>query len=734
MTVRKSRPSKSAARENTRPEPPAAPARASGRLLWLLPVLWLATLAAYQPAWHGGLLWDDDGHITGSALRSVEGLRRIWFEVGATQQYYPLVHSTFWVLHRLWGDHTLGYHLLNISLHACSAFLVAVLLRRLNVRGAALAAAIFALHPVHVESVAWITELKNTLSGALYLTAALAYLHFDAGRRKRFYALALGLFVLALLSKTVTATLPAALLVVFWWQRGRLTWRTDAAPLAPFFALGIAGGLLTAWVERTFIGARGEEFQFTLIERGLIAGRVIWFYLAKLVWPSDLIFIYRRWPISESAPWQYLYPLGVVLLLAGVWRWRTRSRAPLAALLFFCGTLFPALGFFNVFPFRFSFVADHFQYLASLGIIALGAAGLTNLAERWRRRFPQAPAAVALGVLVPFAVLTWQQSHVYVNADTLYRSTINRNPECWLAYNNLGELKLHGSVDDAKEAVVQITESLRINPNNPDAHNNLAIGLQRLGRPDEALTHYQHAVRGNPRLAAAQRNLGLLLLEMGRLDEAVAVMQEAVRYRPRAPEARTGLGDALQRAGRFDEAIAQYAEAIRAKPDYADAHQNMGLALERAGRRQEAVAAYENALRLLPGSAAVHAGLGYVLLKMGRRDEALTHVQEALRLDPAYAPAHYSLGNILQGAGRLEEAVAQYQEALKAEQGAGAAGIHNDLGVALAMLGRFDVAAAHFKDALRLKPDFPDARANLARALAVLGKGKTPPALSDVHR
>jgi tetratricopeptide (TPR) repeat protein len=687
-------------------------------------VLWLATLAVYQPAWHGGLLWDDDGHITESALRSVDGLRRIWFELGATQQYYPLVHSAFWVLHRLWGDSTLGYHLLNISLHAGSAFLVAVILRRLNVPGAALAAAIFALHPVHVESVAWITELKNTLSGAMYLGATLAYLHFDAGRRKRWYVLALGLFVLALLSKTVTATLPAALLVVFWWQRGRLSWRRDAAPLVPFFALGIAGGLLTAWVERTFIGARGEDFQFTLIERGLIAGRVIWFYLAKLVWPTDLIFIYRRWQISQGEAWQYLFPLGVVVLLAALWRWRTRSRAPLAAMLFFCGTLFPALGFFNVFPFKFSFVADHFQYLASLGIIALGAAGLANLAERWRPRFPQATTVVALGVLLPLAALTWRQSHQYAGADTLYRSTLSRNPSCWLAYNNLGELKLHGSVEDAKEGVAQIRESLKINPDNPEAHNNLAIGLQRLGLLDEALVQYREAVKGNARLAVAQRNLGLLLLDMGRLDEAVAAMQDAVRYRPRAPEARTALGDALQRAGRFDEAIAQYAEAIRLKPDYGDARQNRGLALERAGRLQEAVTAYEDALKLLPGSAAVQAGLGYVLLRTGRRDEALSHVQEALRLDPASAPAHYSLGNILQGAGRLEEAVAQYQEALKTERGPGAAGIHNDLGVALAMLGRVGDAATEFKEALRLRPDFPDAQANLAKAQAVLGKGK----------
>ena len=233
----------------------------------LFAALLATTLLAYQPAWHGGVLWDDDAHITAPALQSTEGLRRIWFDIGATQQYYPLAHSAFWVIHRLSGDNTLGYHLTNIFLHASSALLIALILRRLKVPGAELAAALFALHPVHVESVAWITELKNTLSGVLYLSAALVYLTFDERRRWSRYALALGLFALALLSKTVTASLPAALLIVIWWQRGRIDWRRDVTPLAPFFVLGLASGLTTAWVERTFIGAHGAEFQFTFVER-----------------------------------------------------------------------------------------------------------------------------------------------------------------------------------------------------------------------------------------------------------------------------------------------------------------------------------------------------------------------------------------------------------------------------------------------------------------------------------
>ncbi len=349
-------------RDGARPAAPTIPAREGWRPWLIAAALLVATLAAYQPAWNGGMLWDDDKHVTSPELRSPDALPRIWFDVGATQQYYPVVHSAFWIQHRLWGDATTGYHIVNVVLHVLSALLLFLILRQLAIPGALLAAAVFALHPVHVESVAWITELKNTLSGVFCLLAALAYLRYDRNRNASTYAISFGLFVLALLSKSVTATLSGALLVVLWWQRGRLGWRRDVVPLLPFMGVGAASGLFTAWVERTHIGAEGPEFSLTLVERALIAGRAIWFYLAKLLWPIDLVFIYPRWQVSQGEAWQYLYPAGVVVLLATLWLLRKRSRAPIAALLIFAGTLFPVLGFFNVFPFRYSFVADHFQY------------------------------------------------------------------------------------------------------------------------------------------------------------------------------------------------------------------------------------------------------------------------------------------------------------------------------------------------------------------------------------
>jgi tetratricopeptide (TPR) repeat protein len=689
----------------------------------LFAALLLATLAVFQPAWHGGFLWDDDAHVTEAALRSWDGLGRIWFDLGATQQYYPLVHSAFWVMHRLWGDWTTGYHLVNIVLHAFSACLVAVILRRLRVPGAVLAAAIFALHPAHVESVAWITELKNTLSGALYLWATLAYLHFDENRSRRAYALAVGLFALALASKTVTATWPVAMLVVAWWRRGRVDWRRDVLSLAPLVVVGAASGLLTAWVEHTFIGAQGAEFQFTLIERTLIAGRAIWFYLGTLLWPANVMFVYPKWDIRQDVWWQYLYPLAALILLVACWAWRRRSRGPLAALLLFVITLAPALGFVNVYPFRFSFVADHFQYLASIAVIALVAAGIAIATRRYAGRGTRVSAAVLLIVSAPLAGLSWRESHQYGDAETLYRTTIERNPGAWMAHHNLAVIKARGSAADVEVAVVHATEAIRLNPTEADAHNTLGIALQRQGRLEEAGAQYAEAIRLRPGRPSAHNNLGTVRQAQGRLEEAAGHYAEAVRLEPRYGEAHRNLGLVLQNLGRNEEAIAHLQETVRLEPSSAVAHDALGTALLRHRRPAEAIAEYRAAMAADSNDAEARNNLGFALESTGRLDEAAAAYRDALRLKPDASRTRENLGRALYGRAhqfhtqnRLEEAVTQYREALTFVWAPGAAQVHNDLGVALAGLGRFEAARAEFLAALAIRPDFPDARANLARA------------------
>ena len=398
--------------------------------------IFVAVFLAYFPAIQGTPLWDDSSHITKPQSQSVSGLWRIWTDLTATQQYYPLLHSAFWMEHRIWGDAVAGYHLMNILLHAAAACLVAIIARRLALPGAWLAAFVFALHPVCVEAVAWISEQKSTLSAVFYLAAALVYLRFNSERKRSQYFAAAGLFVLAVLTKTVTATLPAALLVVMWWKNGRLSWKRDVLPLLPWFAFGIAAGIFTAWVEWKFIGAKGADFELTFLERTLLACRIVWFYAAKVIWPFDLIFTYPRWQIDRHEWWQYLFPFALVAALTGLWlSGAAKSRTTWRRLCFSCGTLVPVLGFLNVYPFRFSYVADHFQYLASLGIIIPASSGLVLVL----RKFPSLGTFVPAALVVFLGVLSWRQSGIYSDAETLYRATLARNPESWMAHHNLAK-------------------------------------------------------------------------------------------------------------------------------------------------------------------------------------------------------------------------------------------------------------------------------------------------------
>src|SRR2546430_3837444 len=318
---------------------------------WLLAIALLTiTLLAYSPAWNGKPIWDDDQHLTKPELRSWNGLEQIWANVGVTHQYYPIVHTLFWIEQRLWGDRFLYYHLINVLLHCGTALLLVSVVRELRLPGAWLAGALFALHPIEAESVAWMSELKNSLSGTLFLSSALLYLKFDRKRGRLTFFVSFGLFVLALLSKSAICVMPAAILVVLWWRQRQLLWKRDALPLVPFFVVGICGGLFTAWVERRFVGATGTAFNLSIIDRVLIAGRVFWFYLWKLFWPAKLLFVYPRWDINPAVWWQYLFPVSAFLLFATLFLFWRRLSGALSGFLVFAVMLFPALGFFNVYP------------------------------------------------------------------------------------------------------------------------------------------------------------------------------------------------------------------------------------------------------------------------------------------------------------------------------------------------------------------------------------------------
>jgi tetratricopeptide (TPR) repeat protein len=625
----------------------------------------IAALVAYQPAWKGTPLWDDAAHMTQPGLRSLTGLLHIWTEPGATLQYYPVAFSSFWVEDKLWGDSTLGYHLVNILLHVTGALLLFRILRRLEFSVPGLAAAIFALHPVQVESVAWIAELKNTLSGVCYLGAALAYLKFDQTRNKGWYAGALALFVIGLLTKTVIATLPAALLVVFWWQRGILSSKKDGAPLIPFFVVGIVAGLFTSWMERNNVGASGSNFNFSIIERCLIAGHAVWFYLAKLFWPADLIFSYPRWKISHAIWWQYLFPAALVLLLVGLWILRRWARGPLAVMLFFIGTLFPALGFLNVFPFKYSFVADHFQYLACIGPIVAASFGIHAVfCELRKRQWEIAFCATLLAVLW---VLTWRQSHMYTDIETLWRTTIARNPQSWLAQGDLGALLFErGQVD---QAIVRFRASLAIEPDDAEAVNNLGAALEKKGELNNAMDLFRRAFALRPQFAEAHWNLGNVLLEKGQIDDAILEYRKAESIRPDSGKLYVSLGGALLGKGQMDEAIDQFQKAVVIQPELVEAQNNLGNCLLRVGRIDEAIAHLEQALATDPGYAQAHYNLGNAFLQKHQVDEAIEQFQKLVAIQPDSAEARRSLGIALIQRGSVDEAIAQFQKALAIQPG-----------------------------------------------------------------
>jgi len=610
--------------------------------VWQGGLIVLLVFLAYLPALRGGFVWDDETYVTHNpTLHNLDGLQCIWFEVGAVPQYYPMVHTTFWLEYHLWGLNPFGYHLVNILLHAMAAILLWQVLLRLRIRGAWLAAVLFALHPVCVESVAWITERKNVLSAVFYFAAALAYLRFapleqnDSGRQRwGWHRVALVLFMAALLSKTVTCSLPAALLLVCWWKKGRLR-QNDIMPLLPFFATGVALGLLTAWMEKHHVGAQGAEWSLTFADRCLIAGRALWFYAGKLVWPAHLTFIYPRWVIEPAGWWQWLFPVATIGVVAGLWLARRRiGKGPLVAVLFFAGTLGPALGFVNVYPMRYSFVADHFQYLAGVGLITLCAAGLARI-----------PRVIPATLVVLLGALTWQQAGIYRNPETLWRDTLAKNPDCWMAHNNLGHLLSNqGHIEEAME---HYHKAIQIDPNSYETLGNLGNTLATLGRFDEAIKNYRKFIQINPNDAAALNNLALALVAQGRFDEAIENYYKAIQINPDYPDAQYNLGIALAAKGRSDEAIENYRNAIQINPNNCEALDNLGMVLTARGQFDEAIGDFRQAIQINSDRPDTFYHLGMTLGQLGRTREAMAQYREALRLNPNLAGALNNLAWVL---------------------------------------------------------------------------------------
>jgi tetratricopeptide (TPR) repeat protein len=607
------------------------------------------TVVVYLPTiLRAGFIWDDPEYIVHNpTLRNLGGLWAIWAHPLSLPQYYPLVHTTFWIEYHLWGLHPPGYHADNVLLQSAAAILLWRALCRLGIGGCFLAAAIFAIHPVQVESVAWASERKNVLSAVFYLLSLHAYLDFlgARGSRARPYLLSLAFFVAALLSKSVACSLPAAILLILWWQKGKLGWR-DVRPLAPFFLLGAVMAAATGILEQRHVGASGGEWSWSFADRCLIAGRAIWFYAGKLLWPAHLTFIYPQWQRMNFSqqPWLIAFPLSFLGVVAVLWLLRRRiGRGPLAATLFFAGTLLPALGFVNLYPMRYSFVADHFQYFACIGPIVLAAA----LIQRW---FPI--RIVGRIILVVLGILSWRQQGIYRDRIALWQDTIDKNPSSWMAWGNLGDeyaqlYNADNNPTDRAKARQCYAQLLHLAPDQPLAHWKWGIVMEYDNDPQAAQREFARAIELEPRFTLAMNSMALLLMQEHHPEQAMEFYRRAIALDPGYAEARFNYGIALEAGGDVDGAMREYALAAARRPDWADPQINLAnLWRYKKHRVDLAIPYYAAAVADEPQRADLHLALATAWAAVGEIERARAECRAALQCDANFAPARRLLDQL----------------------------------------------------------------------------------------
>jgi protein O-mannosyl-transferase len=611
-------------------------------------IIVIAAFLAYYPSLNGGFIWDDkDLYLTQNPIiKAPDGL---WRFSCTTEPYdfYPVSNTSLWIEWRLWELNPTGYHLTNLILHIAEALLIWIILRKLSIPGGFLAAVIFVLHPVNVESVAWISQRKDMLAVLFFLLSILWYLkgmqwagapvgspgsrtwaslpHEVKKKSKNlaatspnfvppvqepilpvvssfilhpssfhlWYCLSLSAFILAMLSKGSVAILPALLLGIVWWLRP-LT-KHDLLRIVPFLAIALVLTIVNIWFQRHGSGEIIRSADFA--QRILGAAGVVWFYLYKAILPLNLLFIYPQWHITGGNPLWWL-PLTAVLLVTAILWWyrKTWSRPFLFAWGFFCVALAPAMGLTDVYFMRYSLVADHYQHLAIVAVIALAATGFSL----WHRSLKGAASRTAIelaaAAVIVLACLTCMQSAEYSDEITLYTATIEKNPNSWMAHNNLGSALWQNGFQ--QKAIDHFEQSLKLNPNYPQVHVNLGAALLHTDHRQEALDH----------------------------------LQQALKLKPNDSKTLFVLGNAAREQGRLQDAIDYFRKALSAKPDYLDALNNLGLALVRAGKPREAIKSYQAALKIDPDLFGTESNLGNAYKQIGQPLQAIEHFEKALKL------------------------------------------------------------------------------------------------------
>jgi protein O-mannosyl-transferase len=637
--------------------PESAPARRTSTLITigLLLVLVVGTLVIYLPALRAGFVWDDDAHFTGNdAVRRWKGIIDIWST--RTAVYYPLVLTTGWALHKAVGFNPVVFHAVTLLLHIANTLLLIAILKRFRIPGAWLAGFLFAWHPMQVESVAWVTELKNTQSAFLLFLSILSLQQsgffrkpvFTSREEKWWHWISIVLFALALMSKPSVVMAPAALVAVVWWKRGVRRW-LDIDGLFAFFMLSMLASGWTVWEQRYNSGAQGFEWSQSLIERVVLSGQVFWFYLHKILWPYPVMFLYPQWKIAPGNALSWL-PLVFTLLACGLCWWKRNcwGKIPGIALFWFGVFLFPVMGFFNVYFMRYAWVADHFVYLSSISIFAAAGVAWSWIFQRQKT----VALAAAVAVLAGCGWLSHKHSRTFHDLETLWRSALASNPEAWMAHNNLG------LIDNGRGDIAA------------------------------ARSRYEQALKFNPRHYEALNNLGLLLIAEGDIDGAIAMYDKALAHRPEFYPAWLNRGKAYEYKGDAAEAFASYTKASGLNPLIEAPIVNTAILAEKTGDVDLVVETYQKLLaRKNLNDAEVGAFLferAYHLDKEGNVETALKLLIKAEKFAPEIPDIHLYQGDLQERTGDFDRAVKSYRIALS---------LRPDWGAVLLRLSR--ILAAH---------------------------------------
>ena len=660
---------------------------------------------SYFPALGAGFIWDDSIFVDEPLIQQWSGIWDIWLSPREIREghYWPVVYSSFWLEHKLWGLDPAGYHAVNVLLHLANCFLVWTLMARLDVKGAWAVAAVFAVHPLHVDSVAWIIERKDLLSALFYIAAALAWIRYLDARRPLLYCGALTLFGLALLSKSIAVTLPVALLILHAWRRDAAD-RTGWPRLVPFFAVAI---FVTA-ADLSFYQSREPlDLGYSLIERALIAARALFFYGWKLLWPTELAVIYPHWNVDASDTVSWALLLGAMAVPAALWALRRRiGTGPLVGAAYFAVTLVPVLGFVDYGYMQFSFVADRYQYLAGLGLLAVLVAALAHAAgslEGWSRKAVHAGGAMVLAAL---AAKTWSQAEVYRDETTFFQHIVSFNPNARDARLNLADALVDAGRFEESVAAAHVAIEQR--PDHANTHHVLGRALAGLRRFEEAEAAFSKARELAPRDASIAHNTGQMFRDAGRHQEAVEKFREALEIRPDLALAHGAMGPSLNALGRYEEALEATTTAMSLWPHLQLSGELQGAAGYAAWKLNDLVQAahyFQIALEANPNDAQMHLNLGRIRLEQQRFEQGREHLRRALDLRSDDPTMLLEVGDALRIGGQPERALPVYRQVL--EKSPGSAAAHAGTGLALLELERYPESITELEEAIALDPDLP---------------------------